>query len=265
MRIFMMTDLEGVAGNTTFTTDTYPDGKYYEAAKRRLTAEINAAVAGLVEAGATDVLVFDAHGPGGVDYDTLLPPARLLHGRPVPPRRVMDETYSTCEAAVIIGQHAMAGVRDGDMNHTQSSQQIDRYTLNGKQIGEIAQFALYQGAFGIPLIFVSGDEAACAEARELIPGVHTAAVKQGLGRNFAISLAPAEAHRLLREEAANALRAHLQTPVQPLVWDPPYVLEKRYFHTDIADQAEQASPGAIRVDSQTVRLESDDIRFITYA
>jgi len=263
MKVVMMTDIEGCAGVVSFEMDSYPTGKYYETAKRLLTAEVNAAVEGLVEAGVEDVLVLDMHGPGGIWFEDLKPPARVMHGRPLGPREVRDAVLREYDTAVIIGQHAMAGVADGDLAHTQSSKAIDYIKLNGKPIGEIAQFALDVGALGIPVIFLSGDEAACREARELIEGIGTAAVKRGIGRNSAVSLSAPEAHRLIREGIKAAALKHRKKAMKPLVWKRPFVLEKRYFHTDVADQY-AGDPLVERVDSQTVRMTGDDIRKIIY-
>ena len=263
MRAYVQTDLEGVAGVVSFEKQGYADGIYYEAARRLLTAEINAAVEGLVACGIDDVLVADSHGPGAVYFEDLLPPAKLMHGRPWPGRAVRDQILKDYDVTIMIGQHAMAGVRDGTLNHTQSSRAIDYIKLNGKPIGEIAQWGLYAGSFGIPLIFLSGDEAACREMEELVPGIVTAAVKKGLGRQAAVSLSAPEAHRLIREGVKKAVQNHVKHPVAPVAWDGPYVLEKRYFHTHVADSA--AEPGTPeRVDSQTVRFHSDDIRRIVY-
>lgn len=264
MKIYMMTDLEGVAGVTTFYKETTPDGPYYEHARKLLTAEVNAAVEGLLSEGVEEVLVGDWHGPGAVNFAELHPRALLLHGRPMAPWTVLDEVAKGYDAGVIIGQHAMAGTRDGNMNHTQSSKEIDSYKLNGRLIGEIAQEALYLGTFGKPVIFLSGDEAACREAEALIPRIVTAAVKKGLARNCAISCSASEAARRIREGIADAVRRHRKKPVAPLRWKPPYVLEKRFFHTDTADQV-AANPRYERVDSQTVRIKSRDLRSIIYA
>lgn len=258
----MMTDLEGVAGVVSMPSQTYADGKYYEQSRPLLTGEINAAVEGLVAGGADDVLVLDAHGPGAVSYQTLKPPARLIHGRPIN-RKAAYGLIKSCDACVMLGQHAMAGTVDGDLNHTQSSKEIDYYKLNGRTIGEIAQFALYVGALGKPLIWISGDDAACREARELLPQITTAAVKVGLGRNSAISLAQEASHELIRTSIAQALRRHAADPVAPLTWPGPYTLEKRFFHTDVADQ--NCYKGVERIDSQTVRMKSDDIIEIIYS
>ncbi len=263
MKVYMMTDLEGVAGVTTFYKETSPEGPYYELSRKLLTAEINAAIEGLLAEGVEDVLVGDWHGPGAVYFPDLHPRAKLLHGRPMAPWSVLDAELGKYDVCAIVGQHAMAGAQDGNMNHTQNSRTIESYTLNGRPIGEIAQCALYQGAAGQPLIFLSGDEAACREAEALIPGIVTAAVKKGLARNCAISCSAQESARLIREGAAAAIRMQRKQPRAPLQWKPPFVLEKRYFHTDVADQA-AAQPLAERVDALTVRLKSNNIRDIIY-
>lgn len=263
MRVLMCTDLEGVAGVVSFEPQSYPDGKYYDLAKRLLTAEVNAAVEGMVEEGIEDILVLDGHGPGAIWFEDLHPAAKLEHGRPLAHRSVRDAVEKEYDVCMMVGQHAMAGVQTGNLNHTQSSRAIDYIKLNGHPIGEIAQFALYHGAFDTPLIFLSGDDAACREAETLVPGIVTAAVKQGLGRNSAISLAAPAARQRIRDAAQEAIRRHRASPLAPVKWDPPYVIEKRFFHTDVADMT--AAPADVeRIDSQTVRFHSDKIQDIIY-
>lgn len=264
MKVFVLTDIEGVAGVVSFEQYSYPDGKYYEACKKLLTEEVNAAVAGMASSGVDEILVLDGHGPGGITFEDLDPPAQLIHGRPLAPWAVLDEEIKRCDVGIIIGQHAMAGIVDGNLSHTQSSKAIDCYKLNGKPIGEIAQVALYLGALGVPMIFLSGDEAACREAEELIPGITTVSVKKGLARNCAMSLSAATARQRICEGIKLALKRQQKKPLPPLVWKGPFVLEKRYFHTDAADSAAER-PGVERVDSQTVRLRSKDVKSIIYA
>jgi D-amino peptidase len=263
MKVLMMTDLEGVAGVVSFEEQTYPTAKHYEAAKKLLTAEVNAAAEGMIATGVEDILVIDAHGPGGIVFEDLHPAARLEHGRPLGPREKRHAVYRDYDVAMMIGQHAMAGATEANLNHTQNSRAVDAYALNGKPIGEIAQFALCMGGLGLPVIFLSGDDAACREARALIPGITTAAVKQGMGRNSAISLSKEESRRRIQEGVRKALQHHRAKPLRPLAWKGPFVLEKRFFHTDQADLA-AAAPDAERVDNQTVRFRSRDIVKIAY-
>jgi D-amino peptidase len=261
--VVMLTDLEGVAGVVSFLEQTYPDARYFDHAKRLLTAEVNAAVDGLLDGGVEEVLVLDMHGPGGIWFEDLHPRAHLFHGRPIAPWPRLAPIIGQHDVAVMIGQHAMAGTLTGSLHHTQSSRAIEGYRLNGHSIGETAQFALYCGELDIPVVFLSGDDAGCTEAEELIPGITTAAVKQGLGRGCAISLSSAESHGLIRDKIRVAIENQNANPLAPLKWPGPYTLEKKYFYTDDADRA-STLPGSQRIDSRTVQFHAERIQDVIY-
>ena len=140
---------------------------------------------------------------------------------------------------------------------------MESYTLNGRAIGELAQFALYVGAFDMPLLFLGGDDAACREAEAFVPGIATASVKKGLIRHSAISVSAPEARRQIREGVEKALRNRESQSIAPLRWPGPYVLEKRFLHSSDAEAA--SGPGVERLNTRTVRLRSDNILDIIYA
>lgn len=262
-RVVVCTDLEGVSGVTSFTEQAASDGRYYEQAKKLLTAEVNAAVEGMVAEGVEDILILDGHGAGGICFEELHPAAKLMHGRPFSFAELEKRLIKMYDVGMMIGQHAMSGVPDGNLNHTQCSETVEYYKLNGHLIGETAQFALFCGELGVPLIFLSGDGAACREAEELVSGITTAKVKEGLNRTCAISLAPVAAHRLIRDGVRAALRRQAQTPIAPLRWPGPYVLEKKFLFTETAEGAEK-NPLCERVDAKTVRYRSDNLLKIIY-
>lgn len=223
---------------------------------------MNAAVEGLLAAGVEDILVCDGHGDEGLWFEDLHPRAKLLHGRPITLKQLF-QPLPDFDMSMIVGQHAMAGVTTSNMNHSQSSMSIDSIMLNGKRIGEIAQFALYAGSFGVPVIALTGERDACREIEDLVPRVVTVDVKQGLGRGAAISLSAAQARKRIEEGAKLAVERHLAEPIVPLAWDAPFLLEKRFFHTDTAD-AYESQPGCERVDGQTVRFRGEAIRDVIY-
>ncbi|NKB66390.1 MAG: hypothetical protein GKR89_04975 [Candidatus Latescibacteria bacterium] len=262
-KVYMGTDLEGVAGVVSFEQQSWAEARYYDAARKLLTGEINAAVEGLITRGVEDILVVDGHGPGAVYFEDLHPEAKLLHGRPAAPRSVRDPIVAGYDACLMIGQHARAGLARSNQNHTQSSKTTDYIKINGRVVGEIAQFALYQGALGLPFFFLCGEEAACREAEELVPGITTVAVKQGLSRGSAISLAAPRARGLIREGIEEAVQRQRAEPLPPLRWEGPFVQERRYFTTDHADAA-AAIPGHERIDDQTVRFASENILDVIY-
>jgi len=82
-------------------------------------------------------------------------------------------------AVAFVGQHSMADVRGGVMSHSYSSLGIQTMRVNGKAMGEIETRTALAGAFGTPVIFLSGDTAAAEELRAIVPGAETVAVKKG--------------------------------------------------------------------------------------
>ena len=263
MKVFMMTDLEGVAGVVSFEDQTYADGKYYEESKRLLTGEVNAAVEGLLEAGVEEVIVRDGHGSGAINFEMLHPAAKLIHGQTWGLTEQIQAIMSSCDCGIMIGQHAMAGVADGNLNHTQNSREITEYRLNGNPIGEIAQFAYEIGVLGLPMIYLSGDLAACKEAEELIPEIITTSVKEGLARNAAMCLSATAAKDKIRNGIKNAIEKHNKQNIIPLTLAGPYCMEITCTNTRSAD-ARSIPPHCTRISDLTLKIESDNILNVLY-
>lgn len=106
MKIFIMTDMEGCAGILNYTDWCEPGGRFYEKGMRILTEEVNAATCGFFAGGATEVLVVDGHGAGGIDVELLDKRAELLHRKPSPTWPwTLDSTF---DGLAFVGQHAKA-------------------------------------------------------------------------------------------------------------------------------------------------------------
>jgi D-amino peptidase len=203
-KIFMITDMEGVDG--IFDTDLqclpYKSPRWEESHKL-LADEVSAAVEGLADAGATDVVVWDGHdGSQTLSVLDIQPPARLLTGEPVSPTFELDRSYG---AVIFIGQHAMAGAEKAILSHSYSSLGIQNIWVNGKLTGEIGARTMLAGTFGIPVIMLSGDTAACQELHQLVPNAECAEVKSGVSRTAGFMLPHSQACALIREKARRAL------------------------------------------------------------
>lgn len=233
MNVYIMTDLEGVAGVIDWDDYGKPGARLYEVACELTTREVNAAIEGFLAAGATEFLVVDGHGHGAIDQRLLHPAARLLAGRPL---GYPFGCHAGFHAACQIGQHAKSNTDGGHLSHT-GSFAVDELTINGRSVGEMGCNMLFCGYFGVPTILVTGDEAACVEARDLVPNIETAAVKEGLRRGpatgltgdenrgfnkAAIHLSPAAARERIRAAAERALRRLGE--IEPFFIPPPYEL-----------------------------------------
>ncbi|HZR93379.1 MAG TPA: M55 family metallopeptidase [Gaiellaceae bacterium] len=209
MKVHVISDMEGVCGIVKWEQVTGGE-PMYEEGRRLYTEEINAAVRGARAAGATEVVVMDCHGAGkGWSFNSLVPDLLDPGCEYVVQEQWTEYTgflESGCDAALLVGMHAMAGAADGVMNHTVSGQQWRNVWFNGTLVGETGINAALCGTWGCPVALVTGDDAVCAEARDLLgPGLTTVSVKTGLGRFSARQLAPLRARELIEGGARRAL------------------------------------------------------------
>lgn len=218
IRFYIMTDMEGVSGVVDFDSYCSPSSPFYEKAKRLTTLEVNSAVEGILATGNHEVVVCDGHGAGAIDIDLLHKDASLILGRPLDMMFEMD--YGKYDGFLMVGQHAMKDAPNANLDHTYDHVNIIKLTINGTLIGEAGVNALRAGIFGIPTIYLSGDEAACKEIGSLIPGVHTFAVKRGIKTTSAICLQPEKARDRIRETVANAVNN--MHGISAFMMEPPY-------------------------------------------
>jgi D-amino peptidase len=252
VKVYLMTDMEGITG-VRAQEETSGEGGKYEAARRFLCSDINAAVAGAFDGGATEVVVRDGHLRGHNLIQELMDPRAQYVGAAVGNWTAgLDQTVT---AAFFIGAHAMAGTQTAFLEHTQSPASWLCYSVNGRPMGEQGQFGLICGALGIPVVLVTGDEAACAEAREFFPGCETAAVKRAASRQCAITMHPKRAADLIRAAARQAV--HRAGEVPPLRVPFPAEVTLEFTRTDYADGA-AASRGVTRVNARTVAWTARD-------
>lgn len=259
MRIYIMTDLEGVAGVTQWENRA-DDGPWNTQRRARLsrllTGEVNAAVDGFIAAGFTDVIVNDGHGGGStIDYESADPRALYYHGLERPfwlP--FLDET---CDATAAVGAHSKAGTANGTLAHTMSSS-IRRWTFNGIEVGETGLQALIAGYFGVPFIFAAGDLWLCREMEELCPGCVTVPVKFGTSRHSALTVTPARARELIREGAERAVEA--LDRVEPLTLDSPVIFRDERVEPTWDEEVDEDLDAGVRVINAHVReIEGDDL------
>ncbi|AXQ56856.1 M55 family metallopeptidase [Streptomyces koyangensis] len=221
-RILISVDMEGVSG-IVHPRETNPDGYDYGRARALMTAEANAAVAGVLDAEpGAEVWVADAHG----SYRNLLPEevdrrARLVRGKPRP-LGMLGGIDERTDAVLFVGYHVRAGAGPGVLAHTMSDALLD-VRVGGRSLGEIGLNAAMAGHLGVPVVLLSGDDAACAEVRELVPGVRTVAVKEALGQFAAAGLHPEEARERLRRAAAEAVAGRGE--VRPFALSGPLAVE----------------------------------------
>lgn len=224
MRIYLISDLEGVAGVDQWDPHTYATAWAWDQKREMvdlMAGEINAAIEGALAAGAREVWVNDSHGSGtNIPPAQLHPEARLIRGGPRP--RWLPDLDAGIDALLFIGLHAMEGTPGAVLAHSWSSHRRRRCFLNGQEIGEIGTAIYMAAAHGARTVFLSGDEAAVSEIRALLPKVECVSVKQGFGEKTANHLSPEHARRRIRAGVERALKQKesglIELPEAPYVF-----------------------------------------------
>jgi D-amino peptidase len=253
LKVYISVDMEGIAG-VVASHQTGPGGHEYGWARRLMTAEANAAIAAAFDAGATEVVVNDSHGP-----QTNLPPdevdrrASLITGQPKP-LGMTQGLDSTFDAAIYIGYHAHGSEAQSVLGHTFSGA-LKHVRLNGQEVGEYGLNGMVAGHFGVPVVLISGDDKIAAEARAFFPGIEAVVVKQGIAMTAARTLHPQEA----RARIAAGVKAALgrRASMRPVRLPTPITLEIELATMAYADAAANV-PGMVRVNGLTVRYVAPD-------
>lgn len=253
LSVFISVDMEGITGVTKW--DETNIGKHdYEYYRRLMTKEANAAIEGALAAGATNIVVRDAHDSAcNLIPDELNPAARLLRNWSGGLLSMMEGIDQGFDAAVLIGYHAKANTPNAVLKHTMSTR-ISDLRVNGISLSEGTWNALIAGHYEVPVVFISGDKAVCDYTQEILGNVETVAVKEGLG-TATLNLHPSLAQEMIRVGVAKALENRANYKPYKLL--PEYSIEVTFTAEELAARG-QWYKGAVRVDSNTIKYCCND-------
>jgi D-amino peptidase len=254
VKIFISFDMEGVAGIVDWSQCRAP-GQPYEEGRLLLLGEVNAAIDGAVDGGATAIVCNDAHG-----MMVNLDPA-ALHGRAAyvagrhKPMYMMQGLDDSFDAVFLVGYHGSISGEGAVLSHTYNPQVISHAELNGTRVGESGINALAALAHGVPIALITGDQHTIAEAAPFCPGAESVMTKESLTRFGAVNLHPDTAREQIREKAR--LAAEGARKLRPPAIGLPATLD---VHMQTADMAQVASwvRGVTRTGLRTIRVEGDD-------
>jgi D-amino peptidase len=254
VKVYILVDAEGITGVVDHELQVKPGSVRYGEMRRLFMSDLNAAIEGAVQADAEQVVVYDMHYDGhNVLLQELHPAARVVTGKPpkINPPAGIDGSF---HALVMIGYHSMAGT-GRLLNHTYTMD-MKALKLNGVLMGEIGLEAAMAGSRGVPLVMISGDDAAEDEARSLLGDVEFACVKYGTGVSTALCLPPEQTAPLIRERVRAALsRLRDFNPYAPSA---PCTIEIEFFEEFSVKKAATLQ-GVKKIDGGTVELKGDDL------
>jgi len=256
LKVFISADLEGIWG-VVHSEQTSAEYSGYGAACKWMAEDVNAVVQGLLEAGATEIVVNDSHGSmRNLRADELHPRASLVSGSPKPLSMMqgLDESFDAC---IFVGYHARAGSAEAVLDHTISSGTVRSIRINGREMPELGINAALAGYFRVPVVMISGDRETCEQAKGILGSeIVTAAVKEGIGRTAAKMLPAGEARQILKEKAREALSKRGKIP--GFTVNPPVNIELEFLRSSQAELP-LLLPQVKRLDARSVGFSGDDL------
>jgi D-amino peptidase len=253
MKVFISADIEGVTGATDWNETDKAHADYAEF-REQMTAEVAAACEGALAAGATDIVVKDAHASARNLIAARLPrEARLIRSWTRDPYSMMAGLDATFDAALMTGYHSRAGSDASPLAHTITGRVI-YLKINDRDAPEFLINAYTAGWLGVPVVFLCGDAGICQDAASILPALTTVAVKEGSG-DATSSIHPALAVERIREGVAAALKGDLAACRLPM--PPHFTTEIRFSKHANARQAAYF-PGAHLAEPHVVQYEADD-------
>jgi len=254
MKVHITADMEGIA---VLSHDEQTDYKGFDYGRLReiMTGEVQAAIEGAKAAGASEILVCDAHDTGrNILAERLDEDVEVIHGSPYD-LGMMSGIDSTFDASLQVGYHSMRHTHAGTLGHTYTYS-IAGLWLNGVKVGESGLSAAIAGHFGVPVVFVSGDAHAVRQLKELVKGVVGVPTKTGVGLYGVRTLTPKRACDLIRKGVKDALEK--KDDVRPLVIRRPVRMEVEFERPLMAQYASRI-PLTRRVDIKTVSFRAKDM------
>jgi D-amino peptidase len=251
--------MEGISGVTNWNQVSQGHADYPRF-RKIMTEDVNAAIQGSFHAGALEVVVTDGHGSGSnILIEALDPRASLNSGNASPYAMVQGIDSGDFDGVFFVGYHARSGSPDGVLAHTWSSSKVANVWLNDVQMGEYGLNAALCGHFGVPVLLISGDQTACAQALELLGDIETVVVKRATSFASAECLPLQIAQKMIKTAAAKAI-VRLKEGNAPDLFrvTEPIKVTIEYRLVEMADSAIHL-PGSKRLDGTTITFTSPDM------
>jgi D-amino peptidase len=259
MKAYISVDLEGVNG-IIHSSQTQPGEPGYNRALELMHDETNAVIRGLLRAGVSEIVVNDSHWDMRNLHPEKLHSDKAVHLRsgwqkPFSMVSGLNESERRPDFTVFLGYHARAGHATGVLSHTYRAQIFFEVLLNGAPVGETGLNAALAGYFGVPVALVTGDDALCVEARELLGNVTTCQMKQAVSRYSAVF--PDHKSTLKELEETTYMAARQKEKWQLFQAEEPATIKITMFDPAMADAAELI-PQVKRLSARQIEIAGQD-------
>ena len=250
MRFLVMTDIEGVTGVTT-----YPQAENSQLGRDMLMHDLMAVIEGIREDGDHEIVVYDMHTDGrNIDLSRLPEDINVVMGKPIN-GKVYRGGCGPFDGLFMVGLHAMSREPGAMLAHSYL-REYDSIRINSELVGEIGVERALAGEQGFPLVFVSGDDKGCEEAKALEPAIITAVVKKSLDDAQAVCMPPVKTSKILKvaaKEAAAKARSIVANEVKL-----PVTIQIKYTDCTYLQIMKRLYPNVF-VDEHTVEMKGNNL------
>lgn len=253
LKLFISVDMEGIGGIGSGAM-TSTGGKDYETGRRLMTAEVNAVIKAILQAGPAEIVVNDSHGDMQNLIHTELDSRVEYIQSNIKPLGMVQGLDASFNGIIFIGYHAKAGTENGFLAHTGSGN-VKGLWINGTEVGEGGLNAFFAGALGVPVLLASGDKTFSEEITKLIP-VRTVVTKEAIGSASAKLLHPEVVQKKLAEKITEALKDIKNAKALSVTKPVEFII--KVDNPTRADVA-MSIPGMKRVDGYTVSYSAKDM------
>lgn len=255
MKVYISVDIEGITGVTNWNETELGHGEWQWAVEQ-MTRETIAACEGAYDAGATEIIVKDAHDSArNMNISRLPKGVRVIRGWDSSPESMMAGIDHSFDATIFIGYHSAAGEDGNPLAHTMNSQKATWIKINGEIASEFTINTLISEYYNVPVVFLSGDKMLCESAKKLVHNIEKVDVKVGKG-GATFNIHPDTSCELIKEGVKKALNkiheCKIESPKE-------FKMEIRFREHKDARRASYY-PGANLIDPHTVEYIAKDIQ-----
>ena len=179
-KVFMSVDIEGINGICNWD-ETEADTARYQEFKKELQREVNAACRGAIAAGATEIVIKDAHDSArNLDIWDLPECAKLLRGWEGGVCSMMAGLDESFDSVMFVGYHSGSRSQGNSLSHTMNSSRLHQVVINGQIASEFYINSLYASYLKVPVAFLSGDKNLTEQVKNENKNIETVVSKTGL-------------------------------------------------------------------------------------
>jgi D-amino peptidase len=260
MKIFISADIEGVAGST-LKEECHKERPEYATFAEQMTLEVLAAVEGAVAAGADEIVIKDGHG-SATNIDVMKMPkcVTLIRGKSGHPYNMMFGIDDTFDGVMFVGYHSRAGANTSPLSHTNTGNS-SYIKINGEYASEFMINSYIAAIHKVPILFISGDQGICQDAKKLVPNITTVETKIGIGGST-INLSPEKVIDLIRENSEQSIKKDVSQNILEL---PNEFEDEIKFKEHINAYKMSFYPKMKAVDSHTIKMVTKDFMDVVTA